>query len=63
MIHVGLVGVSPVNLGKEINTIESDWGYKISTDGKTAFTKENNSFKNSLLLLDISGIGGEKIIS
>ena len=57
----------PVNLGKEINTIESDWGYKISTDGKTAFfTKENNSFKRNslLLLLDVSGsMAGEKIIS
>jgi len=28
---------TPVNMGKEINTIESDWGYKISTDGKTAY--------------------------
>ncbi len=27
----------PVNLGKEINTVEEDWGYKISTDGKTAY--------------------------
>ena len=43
----------PINLGKEINTIESNWGYKISTDGKTAyFTKEKTNYKeNSLLLL------------
>jgi outer membrane protein OmpA-like peptidoglycan-associated protein len=27
----------PVNLGKEINTIENDWGYKISLDGKYAY--------------------------
>lgn len=27
----------PVNLGKEINTAEEDWGYKISTDGKHAY--------------------------
>jgi outer membrane protein OmpA-like peptidoglycan-associated protein len=27
----------PVNLGKEINTPEEDWGYKISTDGKYAY--------------------------
>lgn len=27
----------PVNLGKEINTADEDWGYKISTDGKRAF--------------------------
>lgn len=28
---------APVNLGKEINTAEEDWGYKISTDGKYAY--------------------------
>lgn len=27
----------PVNLGKEINTASSDWGYKISTYGQTAY--------------------------
>lgn len=27
----------PVNLGKEINTTQEDWGYKISTDGKQAY--------------------------
>lgn len=27
----------PVNLGKEINTPGRDWGYKISTDGTTAY--------------------------
>jgi outer membrane protein OmpA-like peptidoglycan-associated protein len=27
----------PVNLGKEINTSGRDWGYKISTDGATAY--------------------------
>lgn len=27
----------PVNLGKEINTPQEDWGYKISTDGKIAY--------------------------
>lgn len=27
----------PVNLGKEINTPQEDWGYKISTDGKVAY--------------------------
>ncbi|MBT5858520.1 MAG: OmpA family protein, partial [Flavobacteriales bacterium] len=57
----------PINLGKEINTIESDWGYKISTDGKTAFfTKEENNYKKNslLLLLDISGsMQGEKVES
>ena len=27
----------PENLGKEINTSDDDWGYKVSTNGKTAF--------------------------
>lgn len=27
----------PVNMGKEINTHESDWGYKISTDGEKGY--------------------------
>ncbi len=57
----------PINLGKEINTIESDWGYKIPTDGKTAyFTKETTNYKENslLLLLDISGsMAGEKLSS
>jgi len=28
---------TPVNLGKEINTPNHDWGYKVSTNGKTAY--------------------------
>ncbi|MEO6759437.1 MAG: OmpA family protein [Saprospiraceae bacterium] len=28
---------TPENLGKEINTLGDDWGYKISTDGKIAW--------------------------
>lgn len=28
---------TPVNLGKEVNSIGQDWGYRISTDGKTAY--------------------------
>lgn len=27
----------PVNLGKEVNTITNDWGYKISTDGERVY--------------------------
>ncbi|MDH7515027.1 MAG: OmpA family protein [Bacteroidota bacterium] len=32
----------PVNLGKEINTSEDDWGYKISTDGRFALFSSTN---------------------
>ncbi|CAA6829265.1 MAG: Outer membrane lipoprotein omp16 precursor [uncultured Aureispira sp.] len=28
---------TPVNLGKSINTAQNDWGYRISTDGQTAY--------------------------
>lgn len=27
----------PVNLGKEINTVGEDWGYRVGTDGQTAW--------------------------
>lgn len=33
----------PVNLGKEINTSEEDWGYKITTDGKRAYFSTKGS--------------------
>ncbi|MHA8095676.1 OmpA family protein [Aquirufa antheringensis] len=36
----------PINLGKEINTPNSDWGYKISTDGEVAFFSKFNNNKN-----------------
>ncbi|MEI8087382.1 MAG: OmpA family protein [Paludibacter sp.] len=37
----------PINLGKEINTESSDWGYKIATDGQTAyFAKCNENGQN-----------------
>jgi outer membrane protein OmpA-like peptidoglycan-associated protein len=37
----------PINLGKEINTSESDWGYTISTNGEKAYFSKmlkNNSY-------------------
>lgn len=48
----------PINLGKEINTAESDMGYKINTLGdKAYFSYERKPQYNTsiLLLLDISG--------
>ncbi len=27
----------PINLGKEVNTADEDWGYKITTDGRRAY--------------------------
>ena len=42
----------PVNLGKEINTIENDWGYKISLDGKygyfSAFNLQDTTMKQDI---------------
>lgn len=55
----------PVNLGKEINTIESDAGYKISTSGDVAyFTQNKREIQESsvMFILDVSGsMTGEKI--
>lgn len=33
---------TPVNLGKAINTAQNDWGYSVSTDGKTAYFATHN---------------------
>jgi outer membrane protein OmpA-like peptidoglycan-associated protein len=39
---------TPINLGKEINTPESDWGYKISTNGERAiFAKSGEGGENA----------------
>jgi len=42
----------PVNLGKEINTSENDWGYKISLDGSyayfSAFNLQDSSMKQDI---------------
>ncbi|MFC2131272.1 OmpA family protein, partial [Bacteroidota bacterium] len=42
----------PVNLGKEINTIENDWGYRISLDGKYAYFSAYN-LKDTIKKQDI----------
>ena len=36
----------PINLGKEINSPNSDWGYKISTDGQTAYFSKDSKSKS-----------------
>lgn len=33
---------TPINLGKSINTAQNDWGYRVSTDGKTAYYSSLN---------------------
>lgn len=38
----------PRNLGKEVNTVEEDWGYKISTDGKKAFFAAEVAYSNKI---------------
>ena len=35
----------PINMGKEINTEETDWCYKITTDGMRAYFSKKNSAK------------------
>ncbi len=44
----------PVNMGKEINTIGADWGYKISTDGEKAyFSKRLAEGKDDIYWLNL----------
>lgn len=33
---------TPVNIGKELNTMNDDWAYKVSTDGTTAWFSRRN---------------------
>lgn len=55
----------PINLGKEINTIESDAGYKISTTGDVAYFTQNKrkvQASSVMFILDVSGsMSGEKM--
>jgi hypothetical protein len=32
----------PVNIGKQLNTTRNDWGYKFTTDGKTAYFSDGD---------------------
>lgn len=43
----------PENLGKDVNTVGSDWGYKISTDGKTAFFSKELESGEKIHYLDL----------
>jgi outer membrane protein OmpA-like peptidoglycan-associated protein len=44
----------PVNMGKEINTEERDWGYQISTDGEVAyFARQDSDDNNNIYYLNI----------
>ncbi|MEO6040034.1 MAG: OmpA family protein, partial [Saprospiraceae bacterium] len=45
---------TPVNLGKEINTLGDDWGYKISTDGKIAwFATRTDSHSQDIFYVEV----------
>lgn len=43
----------PINLGKEVNTVEEDWGYKISTDGTKAYFAAEESWSNQLFEVNL----------
>jgi len=45
---------TPVNLGKSINTARNDWGYRVSTDGKTAyFAATNKELNEDIYSIDL----------
>ncbi len=47
----------PINLGREVNTAEDDWGYVTSTDGKTAYMsmprKKNGKVSGSVYSMSL----------
>lgn len=48
----------PINMGKHINSVNKDWGFKFSTDGDYAFYSANKKkleLSSLMLILDISG--------
>lgn len=55
----------PVNMGKNINSVNKDWGFKFSTDGEYVFYSANKKkleLSSLILILDISGsMGGSKL--
>ena len=49
---------TPINMGKNINTVNKDWGFKFSTDGEYAFYSANKKkleLSSLVLILDVSG--------
>jgi len=48
----------PVNMGKEINTVEDDWGFNFSVtaDGKTAFFSQKDTYSGRKGELMIAGL-------
>ena len=46
----------PVNLGKEINTVGHDWGYKVTTDGtKAYFAMDSGGYRYKLFEISLPG--------
>lgn len=43
----------PINMGKEINSSNADWGYKISTDGKLAYFAGINNGNNDIFTVEL----------
>ena len=43
----------PINMGKEINTVSDDWGYRISTDGTTAYFSKKRDKSDDLFKLTL----------
>ena len=54
----------PINLGKSINTEKNDWGYRVSTDGKTVFFgASNNNLNEDIYQLELPEAFRPKIVS
>ncbi|BDS15578.1 OmpA family protein [Aureispira anguillae] len=55
---------TPINLGKSINTTQNDWGYRVSTDGKTAyFATSNHDGDDDIYYVELPPIYQPEIVS
>lgn len=43
----------PINLGKQINTPDDEWGYKITTDGKQAYFASRQNRNHDIYFMDL----------
>ena len=54
---------TPINIGREVNTTGDDWGYKISTDGKTCYFSRRNASQDIYTVQLPNGVRPEPVVA
>lgn len=54
---------TPINIGREVNTTGDDWGYKISTDGKTCYFSRRNASQDIYTVQLPNGVHPEPVVA